>query len=550
LGGWGKEFVTLLLVRAKRFCEMEERNVEDADILVPPKIPKKRIRFSPSGEFDAPTKQEPQIEDEMWEAPKKSQVWVAPAVLQDTDHNPWPEMSDMELVEPGVKIAFVDEGHVYFLQDGKRAYPDLIVTCSRLSKYWATCLKIKSCGDEGYTNIAAAVKMAFDSEGAFRKDFRPSRLTDAEGPNATFVREMLARHLNSFLASNEEPMSFAKRVSVLEGYVPEGTNKSFRNHLRHVSIKILEMWLLEQGHFLPPGDDVAYLEMLRYLRHPIVGFDHIEATSKINRLPLRMFLEDEWMRLGPLPPMTAGDMFQSSSMAPMMSGTIAHKYIEHCLVPPELGTPLPELRESEDYVSIEKLLGYLKEKNIRFLAENIERRVGSMVYKIGGSIDAIRIREEDGVREIWDWKRTQSVHDWMGISTRKYPGDDHWWVCDFSKVNFSDGLMTYFIQAAAYRQLEMMNHPDRVYSTSAFLGAFHPSLDTGFIILELNLDARMKESAISTTKNISDYVDEAGVLVKCNRSISAIEYVQCLMHHRLKHLAIHFNTSPNLVGGI
>jgi hypothetical protein len=476
-------------------------------------------------------------------APKKKKPepekpkWAAPEPLVDTAHNPWPDATGKKIVEEGVKVAFEEEGHQYHLQDGSSAYSDWIISCSGLIRYWGECVKVCACGDANVTDVVVQTKQTLDRY-KMQQVPRP-KTAEPEGPHAKFVRAMLSAYLNEFAASNKDgPSTYMARQDRLDALVPPECGKKFRNHIRHAVVRDLENWLLESDTPTFTESDDEYMDVLRYLKCPQTGFGHVTAKSKSGRA-LCEFLETEWVRVGAVSPMTQREMNGAASVLAAGAGTVAHRYIEcHLLGIDEV----PELREVEDRESIHAMLTYLNEKNISFEKENLEKRVGSMLYKICGSMDALRKRD-DGVYEIWDWKRTQYAKEWMKNATQKHPDDPHHWVCDFSKVNFSDSLMTYHIQMAGYHQVESHSNPDRVLSNSAFLGAIHPSLECGFVILELRLDVKMKPAALPTTKGIGNYTKD-GVSYECTEGLTSLEYVKCLMHHRLEHLKRHYRCDP------
>jgi hypothetical protein len=470
------------------------------------------------------------------------QVWCAPTPLWDTTHNPWPEDKLMPIVDKGVKVAFRDEGHQYYLQDGEYAYPDLIISCSKLVKYWDECLKVLNCGDETCIDVAVSVKQKFEQSNTMFSKPIYVRPDSQEGSEAKLLRVALTRYFNTFLEWNNNTPTYNQRQSRVDSFIPNKQKESFRNFLRHAVIRDIEVWLMckDEPSFTSTHGDMIFL--LRYLRCPDRGFSDIQATNNAGEhLSAHLALKLE--TFGPQPVLTQAELKLIDRSMGAFAGTIAHSFIERTIDPSR--GELPELREREDMVAIKAMLNYLREKDIWFEKENIERRVGSMIYKLSGSMDGIR-RCSDDTFEIWDWKRTKEVHEWIKISTRKSADDPYWLICDFEKVNFSTSLMCYFIQAAGYHQLETISNKDRVVRTSAFLGVFHPSLEQGFVIIEMDLSKKMRAGALKTTKGIGNLVDHGGEVVECTEGMTSIEYVQCLMSHRLRHLEQHFKCKPCL----
>jgi hypothetical protein len=462
--------------------------------------------------------------------------WRAPEPLYDTAHNPWPDEKHMPVVEKGVKVAFRDPGHHYYLQDDEYAYPDWIISCSKLIKYWDECIKVQNCGDENCTDIVVEVKRKFDmANHAFSKPIYV-KANSQEGADAKLLRATLIRYFNTFIEWKCDSPTYNQRQSRIDSFIPDQQKASFRNFLRHAVLRIFETWLLciDEPAFATDEGDMIF--MLRYLHCPQNGFALIEAQNR-NGVLLRSHLQQKLEQFGPQPVLVQAEMKLIDRITAAMAGTTAHAFIERTIDP--LRGDLPELREREDQHAILSMLAYLNERNIRFETDNIERRVGSMVYKLSGSMDGIR-RRPDGVFEIWDWKRTKEVHEWLKICTPKTPDDPHWVVCDFSKVSFSSAMMTYFIQAAGYQQLESLSDKNRLVSTSAFLGVFHPSLEQGFVIVEMDLNKKMRPEALKTTKGIGN------IEAECIEGMTSIEYVQCLMHHRLRHLERHFKCKARL----
>jgi glutaredoxin-related protein len=473
---------------------------------------------------------------------KNTPEWCAPTLLMDTKHNPWPDDKTLDIVEEGAKVAFVDEGHQYYLQDNKRAYPDWIISCSKLTNYWNETIKVLACGDFENSNVVKQVHECMERNNYFRpsKPITEIDLNSEEAPQAHFIRDMLSLYLNTFLKWRDTIPNFNERQKRLDTLVPSQCDKTFKNHLRHAVIRDLENWLLENDVPSIVTTDDDYIDILRYLKSPKVGFECITATSKSGK-SLKEYLSQECEKYGPKPPITLPEMSKAAMLLAANAGTSAHKYIE-LKITGNTEEKLPELREVEDYESIEAMMEYLEKKNIKFEPKNIERRVGSLLYKVCGSMDAYRLRE-DNVGEVWDWKRTQYAQEWLKYATQKYPDDPHHWVIDFSKINFSNSIMGYHIQTAGYHQLETISNPDRVMSNSSFLGAIHPTLDIKFVIFELLLDVKMKKNALPTTKGIGNYKKE-DVHYVCEEGMTSLEYIQCLFHHRLEHLKKHYKTEP------
>lgn len=478
--------------------------------------------------------------------------WTPPAPMRDPpgNINPWPDDIWVPRIS-GDAVAFIDEGHQYFLQDDHRAYPCHIISGSKMIKYWEAYVKVQSCGCIEETDPIVQVGRVLAQDNINRQQdtwTKRHKISDEidEGDIVPVIREMFTTYINEFASYGILDMSFSQRAAKLQQCSPVGD--SFPHHTKHRALRVCEEWILAPCDNKPTPDikhDEGWTDFLRYLCHPSNRFSSVKAMCIHSKKPLSEFLEQEWIRCGS----PAGVSKQEANIVkynvPTMAGVTAHRYIE-CLMNPARGTP-PELYEHEDSGCLTLMFDYLKQKKIEFSPENIEKRVGSKLYKFCGTMDAFRKRPDNGIFEVWDWKRSSHAGSWLDICTQPDPDDMHWVVVDTSKVTFSSALMTYFLQASAYRQLEMLSHPENVVSTSAFLGVFHPNLDRKFVIVEMHLDEKMQSRALVTSKGITTYIDsKTGEEVECTDGATPIQYVECFMYHRLEHLKRHFKCEPNM----
>lgn len=483
--------------------------------------------------------------------------WTPPCPIRDPpgNINPWPDVTWVPKLstEP---VAFIDSGHQYFLQDDKRAYPNYIISGSKMIKYWEAYIKIQACGSIEETDPISQVEVILAQENSKRNqeawakrhklDDDGDRPVIDEGAVVPAIREMFTRYINEFTAwGGSGEVTFAQRAAKLKECSPTG--EGFPHHTNHRALKVCEEWILAACDAKPSPDtkhDEGWMDFLRYMCHPSDMFSRVTAKCANGGGPISTFLEFEWNRCGRPAGVSAKEANIVKFNIPTMAGVIAHRYIER-VMDPTRGS-LPELHESEDVGCLSLMFDYLKMKGISFAPENIEKRVGSKLYKFCGTMDAFRERP-DGKFEVWDWKRSSYAGSWLDSCTQLDPEDPHWFVVDTSKVAFSSSLMTYFLQAAAYRQLEIITNPHHDVSTSAFLGVFHPTLDRKFIVVEMRLDEKMQPRALTTSKGITTYVDaETGDEMECIDGATPIEYVQCFMYHRLEHLKRHFKCEPRM----
>lgn len=479
-------------------------------------------------------------------------AWTPPVPIRDPpgNANPWPDKVWVPRLSADV-VAFIDEGHQYFLQDDHRAYPCHIISGSKMVKYWEAYVKIQQCGCVEETDPIVQVGriLAQDNFSRQHEAWVKRHKSDGgdvdEGDVVPVIREMFTRYVNGFASWGTPETTFAQRAAKLQECSPTGA--AFPHHTKHRALKVCEEWIvapLDQKPQPEARHDEGWTDFLRYLCHPTDMFSGVTAACLHGGGPLAAFLEQEWHRCGRPAAVSAKEANIVKFNVPTTAGVAAHRYIE-CVMDPARGV-LPELHEHEDAGCLALMFAYLKNKGIAFSPENIEKRVGSKLYKFCGTMDAFRERP-DGTFEVWDWKRSSHAGTWLGICTQPDPEDPHWVVVDTPKVTFSSALMTYFLQAASYRQLELLTNPHRTVSTSAFLGVFHPNLDRKFVVVEMRLGEKLQARALTTSKGITTYVDEeTGQEVDCVDGVTPIEYVQCFMHHRLQHLKRHFKCEPDM----
>lgn len=467
-------------------------------------------------------------------------AWVAPEPFYDTKENPWPDTTRVPLLDNN-KVAFIDEGHQYFLQDGQWAYPDYIVSGSKITAYWDTYKKVECCGSyEDIDPVAQVYALMTAANGSYRRPITAAAMS-IEGPKVQQIRSMIVSYINTFLDWGVADPSFTERAARLNSCAPDGA--SFPHHVRHRAMRAIEMWLLGEPFEAPAG----WADLLRYIRCSTLEFSSVAAVGR-NGCKLDELLASEWSRLNSgeeqLAPMCSTEASRLPFVVPSMAGSTAHKYMEH-LLDPSRGI-LPELHEREDEECILEMFAYLRKKGITFDQGDIERRVGSLLYKFCGSMDGYR-KVPGGEDEIWDWKRSSQVENWISLCNQPDPEDSHWLVMDFPRVTFTHALMKNSLQGASYRQLSMLSDSELKVRETAFLGVVHPSLARKFVIIAMPLNVKMQASALKTSKGIGNWTTKTGEVMTCDNGLTAIEYVKCFLHHRLEHLKRHFKCEPVLV---
>jgi hypothetical protein len=476
--------------------------------------------------------------DALWDtcAAAPPEPWKAAPTRREPKLNPWPGDTCEQIRERGTKVAFFDYEeateyeHVYYLQDAFGAYPDFIISGSKLSDYWREVCKVPT-GEPVLLVASAAIGTSKRNTSTY--------VAILEGPDVRHVRDTLTSHLNTFLHEVNRPIGFRERALRFKG--------KYVQHVRHCVFQHWEDWLmgltepdLIRGVDIKDVDDEEEMALiLRFLYCPQLGFEGISATRPDGQL-LRDALQREKEYLeaksGPFLLISQGELKRIPHTIPQQSGVRLHKYIEHRLNP-ALGPGLTlrehgGMREQEDYDQVEAALRFFETNRISFLPENLERRMGSLLYKICGSLDAMELCA-DGTWRIWDWKRTPAGAKWAKNELLRARGQNV-----NASYAFSDGYIGYSLQAAAYRKLQLLEDPTKVIQTSSMLMVFCP-LEESFLPVELNLAEPMSEAALKTMRGIADRAGEI-----CVTPLSPIDYIEALFEKRLEHLCEYFGFVP------
>lgn len=203
----------------------------------------------------------------------------------------------------------------------------------------------------------------------------------------------------------------------------------------------------------------------------------------------------------------------SSYQIPNQAGTLLHNYLERKIQ--GLDTDTIKLFEPEDWVQADSLVEWAESNDVVFHA--LEARLGSFTHQVCGSADAI-VRNPDGTYTIWDWKR---VGEWLGCGWMNT--DEHTLVINNLDHTLSSKLVEYMFQLAVYRKLFMLQDPNHVVTTSAYLVVFHPALKS-WRRLEIQLDDKLRPD---TGKFLPVYG---------RGPFSPIEYVDMMFESRREHL--------------
>lgn len=520
-----------------------------------------------------------------------------PILLNEPLKNPWREYGDTCLPPNGTdKVLFREEGHKYVLQDEDGAYPDYLISGTKLITYWDTIVKIKqTLGNHVDLLVEAHKLMALEDDNRRNKE-RELKRPEMEGPSASTIRTMLINHLNRF--DKVKVPSFAERsksFSIIlqeefQNGIPErilriiqeekediqlvselsrwyefpfrdlktltkikhpkikslGLSKPVKEYTQHIRQRVflkLESWLMSKVESITPEPEFEHdmALILRYLNHPIHGFSTIYVCNEHGRC-LSEELEREYKRLLSLGmkvdwPVSEEEIRAVPFYIPNTSGTLLHAHMERTLKGIENEDPLPKMRELEDELHTQAFLKWARENNLNFPPGLIEKRLGSYLYKITGSVDAICLCQ-DGEYQIFDWKRTANSIEWDDAKASLKLNDS-----ENSAYAFSSDIMKYSIQMSVYRKLLQMDFDSKGIQAKvkdeAILVVFHP-INESFKMVTLKLDMPMSSSSLKTTKGIADRVLPNGQVLACEDPLSPIDYVNAGFEKRLEHLKMHF----------
>lgn len=496
----------------------------------------KRAKTDTRVKTEGPVKQYPPCEK-----------WKSLSLIRDPKWNPWPENNSLHVRIPNQKVAFFDfeeatkSSHKYYLQTQNCAYEDWIISCSKITTYWDSYVKVANNFDPDLTDILVETTSILQRSNWSREyPLKRREYLEEEDERVVHIRIMLTKYLNEFSTITETPVHYNTRATLFDYYITGP--KKYPHHIRHCVFQNLELWL-RNTPLNVFNTEQDYANILRYLKCPRRGFDMIQATQEQTGIKLADFLNAEWERLSQtklyvMDPITKYDMSKSSEI-PQNAGTIAHKFIENKLLGVDA---LPELHEFEDYSQINNLLAQIDEMGCVFHPENIERTVGLLVYKLCGTMDGLCLNP-DGTYSIWDWKRSAVIAKCIQNLTPIKEGS-RIYRCDMESISFSNALMKYHIQTAAYRQAEHLNDPTKRITTLAYLGVIHPSLDDYAIII-MDLNARMRPDVKTACKGITRLIVNQEI-IEFPPNPTPIEYIHVFLHQRYQHLKQHFKCEANV----
>ena len=472
-----------------------------------------------------------EIEEEaMWATPTP-QEWVPKGPLPtEPATNPWRPYGDTCLARTNEigKVVYEEVGHRYALQDADGAYPDFIISGSGLVKYWEVVCAL----DPFYAEnpLVVATRTLRDAQDRRNGADVTSSCTSVEGPMVAEVRQMLTEYLNKFVESWDRHPTFIERTADFIKCTPHKRKTNYTQHVRHRVIKRLEAWLLGEPWELPERYDADLVMIMRYLHDG--SFDHVTA-ARSDGAKLADLLLVERLRLleqghtALVCSVSKAELASVPQTIPSRWGTVLHQHIERRL-DPALGEP-PEMREEEDHVQVEAFLKYLADSGMKVVA--IEMRVGSLLYKICGSLDLL-VQLPDGRFMIIDHKRVPTGEEWAAM-VKKYGAGAN------AQVSFSDEFTKYSIQMAAYRKLLKLDYPHLDVVPEGLLSVFSPRA-TNFFMVPLQLEAPFRADTIPTTKGIADrWVN--GERVVCKSPLSPTTFIEAFFEKRLEHLQAHFN---------
>ena len=547
---------------------------------------------------------QPEVKRSNYEVPKPANPTVRKAVefwkarspdaeilRRQCYENPWQNDTCVPLKEQNSRVVFYDvdpetkKQHVYYLQDKKAAYPDFIVSSTKLSGYHAKVCDLsdimsgKSTKDvkkyivDANKNPVPLDSPAVDvlgsawnmlySESAIsvpldeKKTYEPRALL-TEGKAVPGMRTVLTNYLTDLPKRNWTSLpTFPARAKLFREYFAQNEKvaKCPIQCIQHCVFKHLETWMIfgDDTSKYTPFDAIVrdgelnkeQAEMMYILRIlgtktalGSLGFERFRCVNVSGDL-LSNYLSEifEALKVELRGNLIISDRDFSFHNDATVWGTNLHAYMEQRLKgePTDVST----LREPEDLEQAEALLKYFKDNNIVFEPKNVELSIGSLLYKVCGSIDALQtITHSDGSIEyvIWDWKRTVA----MMIQNKETGEIDPFRIEPGQRFSFSSDYSGYCIQMCIYRKLLLIEHPDWNISTVGHLGVMHPLQQTYQEIL-IDMERFMDDRSVATCKGVTDRISADGMFIETyTKPLNALQFVDATFEKRLEHLERHF----------
>jgi hypothetical protein len=445
---------------------------------------------------------------------------------RDTPNNPYlDEVPDSPAVSAD-KATFMEEGHVYALQDARGTYPKMILSGSKVYDYLATYEKIQE------------MDLRIRLEKTMDKLRQPKFGSGNANPelHASF-RHMLLYHFGTFDSHHgfTTPLSYRERARRFQRI----SDREFVYFIHSSIFERVERWILgfdtiegpkeartvtQTTTQFPfnldlPTDEMDYLELLQCLVP-------IQKGSKYWETPQLKALVQPYLDRGS-PSLTDPKLGLCYTL-PSKYGTQLHHHLEqrilHVLLKEEICRMYP-VQEKEDMEQIDAFM----ERFPPGFFQHVEYRVASYRHKICGSIDAIHV-DEDGVWHVYDHKRSylfepgkRILPDYYNASgysakdkiSKKFTlGADGVYDVQNRHLVRSDMVFHYMIQLATYRKLLQLNG-QRV-SNIVYLNMFHPTMDQ-FCLIRMRLGE------------------------KCKGTSSPVELVEGIFRAREKHVQRYFS---------
>jgi hypothetical protein len=437
---------------------------------------------------------------------------------RDAPNNPYlAEVPDSPAVSAD-KATFMEEGHVYALQDARGTYPKMILSGSKVYDYLATYEKIQE------------MDLRIRLEKTMDKLKQPKFGSGNANPelHASF-RHMLLYHFGTFDSRHgfTAPLSYRERARRFQRI----SDREFVYFIHSSVFERVERWILgfdrtdrtdridkidkidkiegqketneaqtttpqEQFPFNLdlPTDEMDYLELLQCLMP-------IQKGSKYWETPQLKALVQPYLDRGS-PSLTDPKLGLCYTL-PSKYGTQLHHHLEQRILGMQIKEEICRMYPVQEKEDMEQIDAFMERFPPGFF-RHVEYRVASYRHKICGSIDAIRV-DDEGVWHVYDHKRSflfepgkRIVSDFYNVSgypakdkiSKKFTlGADGVYNVQNRHLVRSDMVFHYMIQLATYRKLLQLNG-QRV-SNIVYLNMFHPTMDQ-FCLIRMRLGERCK----------------------------------------------------------
>jgi hypothetical protein len=408
------------------------------------------------------------------------------------------------------KVWFDEASHSYALVDEKGSYPNLLLSGSKVRLYLPYLLK--SC-----MNPATQLDVAMNGLKEDTKDGLPLHASALQETLKEF-QTVLVKYFHYICERLEDaksegtefvlPLSYQERHRTFRKW----TKKELVYFISSRTYRRLEDALAtgkQEVFDLTDSDDYLVVQELQALLDPfytnLPGIVQALFPRRVADYPL------------------GASYIKEKYGLPSKYGTQFHAYLEHRYKGLDKEECLAKYKP-EELEDIEQSEAFIQKYPVGYFSA-MELRVGSFLYKICGSIDAIRVitlPTGEKVEVIVDWKRSASIFEdaqgkmvlkdiyapglWgneRGAARKRhasvklcqitvdndvcFPDEPSLYEPLYPNIAYSDAVFDYMYQQATYRKLRLLSGV-KVYS-KAYLPVFHPSLP-GYRIVRLDLFAK------------------------------------------------------------